>query len=389
MSGGSTDTHRARRSRSLRIGAALLLVPVAAGVAYALDREGNGRAVPEGGELRLVTVAQGLEGPSGLAFRPGDPNRLYVTEQTGRIRIVEDGRVLPRPFLDLRPRVLSGGERGLLGLAFAPDHARSGLLYVHYTNRRGDTRVVRYRARGDRVDPGSARTLLSVRQPYENHKGGQLAFDRRGRLYVGLGDGGSAFDPERRGQDLGTPLGKVLRREVARSRAKWKKVAYGLRNPWRFSFDRATGDLWIADVGQDRQEEIDVLPGTERGLVNFGWSAYEGTYRWRTRAVNRRGRLAGPVTAYGRRYGCSVTGGYVYRGRALPRLRGRYLYGDLCKGTIWSLRPRPGARPEVRREPVKLPLVTSFAEDRSGELHAVSLDGRVLALRAAGGGGGR
>ncbi|MBA3421002.1 MAG: PQQ-dependent sugar dehydrogenase [Thermoleophilaceae bacterium] len=343
----------------------------------------------DGGGLRLVTVAQGLEGPTGLAYRPGDPDRLYVTEQTGRIRIVEDGRFLPRPFLDLRARVLAGGERGLLGLVFAPDHAGSGLLYVHYTNRRGDTRVVRYRARGDRVEPGSARTLLSVRQPYENHKGGQLAFDRRGRLHLGLGDGGSAFDPERRGQDLGTSLGKVLRREGARSRAKWKTVAYGLRNPWRFSFDRATGDLWIADVGQDRQEEINVLPAGERGLVNFGWSAYEGTYRWRTRAVNPRGRLAAPVTAYGRRYGCSVTGGYVYRGRTLPRLRGRYLYGDLCTGTIWSLRRRPGARPAIRRERVKLPLLTSFAEDRSGELYAVSLDGRVVALRAAGGGAQR
>ena len=365
----------------------MLLVPIAAGVAYALDSEREvTRPGPERGELRLVTVAQGLEGPTGLAFRPGDPDRIYVTEQTGRIHVVEDGRVRTRPFLDLRSRVLSGGERGLLGLAFSPDHARSGLLYVHYTNRRGDTRVVRYRAHGDRVDPASARTLLAVPQPYENHKGGQLAFDRRGRLLVGLGDGGSAFDPERRGQDLGTPLGKVLRREVGRPGTAWKTVAYGLRNPWRFSFDRATGALWIADVGQDRQEEIDFLPAGERGLVNFGWSAYEGTYRWRTRAVNPRGRLVAPVTAYGRGDGCSVIGGYVYRGRALPRLRGRYLYGDLCTGTIWSLRGRPGPRPEIRREPVKLPLLTSFAEDRSGELHAVSLDGRVVALRAAGGG---
>ena len=363
-----------------------MLVPVAAGVAYAFERVAGVRESLNGGELRLVTVAQGLESPTGLAFRPGDPGRVYVTEQSGRIRIVADGGVLPRPFLDLRPRVLSGGERGLLGLAFAPDHARSGLLYVHYTNRRGDTRVVRYRARGDRVDPRSARTLLAVRQPYENHNGGQLAFDRRGRLHVGLGDGGSAFDPERRGQDLATPLAKILRRDGVGSAAEWNAVAYGLRNPWRFSFDRATGDLWIADVGQDRLEEIDLLPAGERGLVNFGWSAYEGTYRWRTRPINRRGKLAAPVTAYGRREGCSVTGGYVYRGRALPRLCGRYLYGDLCTGTIWSLRRRPGAPPEIRREPVKLPLLTSFGEQPSGELHAVSLDGRVVALRAAGGG---
>jgi glucose/arabinose dehydrogenase len=353
------------------------------GAAYGVERgapvsEGRGAAA-----LRLVEEAGGLDGPTGLGFGPGDPGRLYVTEQAGRVRIVERGRARPEPFLDLRDRVLSGGERGLLGLAFAPDHQRSGLLYVHYTNKAGDTRVVRYRARGDHVDPSSARTLLRVRQPYENHKGGQLAFDRRGRLLLGLGDGGSAFDPERRGQDLGTPLGKILRVDPDRAGAGWETVAYGLRNPWRFSFDRATGDLWIADVGQDRQEEVDVLPAAERGLANFGWSVFEGNSRHSRQALNPRGRHLRPVVAYGRREGCSVTGGFVYRGRAIPALRGRYLYGDLCSGSIWSLRLRPGRSAEVRRERVKLPLVTSFAEDAAGELHAATHDGRVLALRPA------
>ena len=336
--------------------------------------------------LRLVEEAEGLDAPTGLEFRPGDADRLYVPEQSGLVRIVEGGRVSPEPFLDLRSRVLSGGERGLLGLAFAPDHARSGLLYAHYTNRAGDTRVVRLRARGDRVDLRSARTLLRARQPYENHKGGQLAFDARGRLYVGLGDGGSAFDPDERGQSLRGPLAKILRLDAESPRPRWTTVAYGLRNPWRFSFDRANGDLWIADVGQDRFEEIDVKPAGERGLVNFGWGVFEGRVRQprTTLPLNSRGRLAAPVTAYGRSEGCSVTGGFVYRGRAIPRLRGRYLYGDLCSGTIWSLRRGTGARAEVRREPVELPLVSAFGQDPRGELHAVSLDGRALALRPAG-----
>ena len=364
---------------ALWAGTAIILAGVGVAVASGLEPE-------PAASLDLVEEAQGLDAPTGIEFRPGDPDRLYVPEQSGLVRIVEKGRVSPTPFLDLRSRVLSGGERGLLGLAFAPDHARSGVLYAHYTNRAGDTRVVRLRARGDRVDPRSARTLLRVRQPYENHKGGQLAFDRRGRLHLGLGDGGSAFDPDRRGQDLRGPLAKVLRLDVERPRPRWTTVAYGLRNPWRFSFDRASGDLWIADVGQDRMEEVDVLPAGERGLVNFGWGAYEGTApNPRRLPLNPRGRLAEPVTVYGRGEGCSVIGGFVYRGRGIPSLRGRYVYGDLCSGTIWSLR-RGGARTDVRREPAELPLLSAFGQDPRGELHAVSLDGRVLALRPPRGG---
>jgi len=357
-------------------------VGAGAALAAALARDEGPRA-----SFRLVEEAQGLDSPTGVEFRPGDPDRLYVPEQSGLVRVVEGGRVSPKPFLDLRSQVLSGGERGLLGLAFAPDHVRSGLLYAHYTNRGGDTRVVRLRARGDRVDPRSARTLLRVRQPYENHKGGQLAFDARGRLHLGLGDGGSAFDPDERGQDLRGPLAKILRLDSDGPRPRWTTIAYGLRNPWRFSFDRVSGDLWIADVGQDRFEEVDVLPAGERGLVNFGWGVYEGRVRQprRTLRLNRRGRLAAPVTVYGRSEGCSVTGGFVYRGRAIPPLRGRYVYADLCSGTIWSLRRRGGRPAEVRREPVELPLVSAFGQDSRGELHAVSLDGRALALRPAGG----
>nr|MDP8944032.1 PQQ-dependent sugar dehydrogenase [Actinomycetota bacterium] len=329
--------------------------------------------------LALVEEARGLDAPVGVEFRPGDPGRLYVPEQAGRVRVIDGGRARRRPFLDLRHRVRGGGERGLLGLAFAPDHARSGVLYVHYTDRRGDTRVVRYRARGGRVDPASARRLLAVRQPYENHKGGQLAFGPDGRLYLGLGDGGSAFDPGQRGQSLRTPLGKLLRLDVRRPGARWQIVAYGLRNPWRFSFDREGGDLWIADVGQDRVEEINLVPASERGLVNFGWGAFEGRLRQPRRRLNRRGRLAFPIAAYGRRQGCSVIGGFVYRGTALPALRGRYVYGDLCSGSVWSL-ARRGGRAQVRRERVRLPLLTSFGQDPRGELHATTHDGHVFRL---------
>jgi glucose/arabinose dehydrogenase len=331
--------------------------------------------------LALVTVADGLNDPTDIEFRPGDPGRLYVAEQAGRIRIVERGRVLPQPFLDIHEQVASGGERGLLGVAFPPDHARTGIVYVHYTNLDGDTRLVRFRVVGDRVGPRSGQTLLALDQPYPNHNGGQLAFDRQGRLLIGLGDGGSEYDPDRRGQDLHTPLAKIRRLDVRRPGARWETVAYGLRNPWRFSFDRATGDLWMGDVGQDTQEEVDVLPAGQRGLPNFGWSAFDGRRRNPGHSLNPTGRLMPPVAVYTHDDGCTVIGGYVYRGRALRRLFGRYVYGDYCSGKIWSVR-RVGGRVDVRSEPIELPLLTAFGEDRRGELYAVSQDGRLVAFRS-------
>ena len=376
----------ARSARTRRLTGLLVAVLLAAVGTAVMGRAQSERPAARTARatlaVRLVEHARGLDAPTGVEFRPGDPGALYVLEQAGRVRVVRKGRVERRPFLDLRRRVRGGGERGLLGLAFAPDHARSNLLYVHYTNRRGDTRVVRYRARGSRVDRRSARRLLAVRQPYENHNGGRLAFGPDGRLYLGLGDGGSAFDPGQRGQSLRTRLGKLLRLDVRRPGVRWQIAAYGLRNPWRFSFDRASGDLWLADVGQDRVEEVHLLPASERRLVNFGWGAFEGRVRQPRRRLNRRGLLAFPVATYGRRDGCAIVGGFVYRGAAIPGLRGRYVYGDLCSGSIWSLR-RGAEGVEVRREPARLPLLTSFGEDSRGELHAVSHDGRVLALRPA------
>jgi len=337
--------------------------------------------------FRVTYVAAGLQVPTGVVARPGDPGRFYVPEQAGTIRIVDEatGAMEPRPFLDISDRVLPGGERGLLGLAFHPDHQRNGLAYVHYTRKPdGDTRVLELKVRGDRASIGDARTILRIDQPYENHKGGQLSFGPDGRLYLGMGDGGSAFDPRQNAQRLDTRLGKVLAMDVDRPERGWKTVAYGLRNPWRLSFDRATGDLYVADVGQDRVEEVNFMRAGEvtaegpRGLVNFGWAAYEGRLRQRRRRLDQTGALRFPISAYDHTDGgCSVTGGYVYRGRKIPALRGRYLFGDFCRGTIWSFKPVNGRPTDLRREEPRLPNLTSFGEGLDGELYAATIDGQV------------
>ena len=298
------------------------------------------------------------------------------------MRVLEGRAPRRRAFLDLRRRVRSGGERGLLTIAFAPDGRR---LYAMYTDRRGDTRVVAVPAGRDAADGRAARTLLAVHQPYENHKGGTLLVDDRGRLLLGLGDGGSAFDPGHRAQDPASRLGKLLRYDPARPRAGWQTLAIGLRNPWRLSRDRRTGLVWIGDVGQDELEEVDAvrLPDGGDGLLNLGWPAFEAHRPVGRKPLRRLGRLVWPVAAYRHREGCSVTGGHVYRGRAVRALRGRYVYGDLCTGTIWSLDARGAAdraAADLRREAARLPGVVSFGEDATGELLAVSVRGRVLRL---------
>ncbi len=323
------------------------------------------------GTPRLELVAGGLSSPVDVVAAPGDATGLYVAEQTGRVRVVREGVVRAKPFLDLSRRVRASGEQGLLGLAFHPGYAENGRLYVHYSDRRGDTRVVE-------LGPGGERELLHVEQPYENHNGGQLAFGPDGLLYLGLGDGGSAFDPERRAQDLRSPLGKLLRLDVDRPGARWRTVALGLRNPWRFAFAE-TGDLYVADVGQDAWEEVNVLPAGERGLVNFGWDLYEGPVRVED-GEPAAGRLAGPVAAYPHGDECSVTGGRVYRGELVPSLRGRYLYGDYCSGRIWSLRWTGGEKAEVREEPLSLPTLTAFGEGPDRELYLAAQSGALYRL---------
>ncbi|HXV56290.1 MAG TPA: PQQ-dependent sugar dehydrogenase [Gaiellaceae bacterium] len=375
------------RGRGAAAGLALALellavAVVAAGCAGAEKRSETPFLPLSPEPVALVRVAGGFEAPVQAVVAPGRPGRLHVVEQTGRIRVLdtETGAVEPSPLLDLTDLVTAGGEQGLLALAFHPGFPSDPRLYAHYSDLEGDTRVVEYRAAGAAVEP--VRELLHFEQPYENHNGGQLAFGPDGLLYLGLGDGGAAFDPEGRSQDLSTLLGKLLRLDVDRPEAEWEIAAYGLRNPWRFSFDRETGDLWIGDVGQDLWEEVNVVPRGTDELLNFGWDVYEGDDRVEDKELSGDGRLVGPVAVYGHDVGCSITGGFVYRGSGVPALAGRYLYGDYCSGTIWSLRLEAGEA-DVRREPIEVPQLTSFAEDEDGELYAVSQEGTVYRLASA------
>jgi glucose/arabinose dehydrogenase len=337
---------------------------------------------PEPRQLRLVQVAAGLESPTHLASTPSEPNRLYVVEQDGRILVLENGRLRPEPFLDITDQVVSGGEQGLLSVAFHPEYEANGRLYVNYTNVDGDTRVVEYRANEARtaVDEATARELLAVDQPFSNHNGGQLAFGPDGLLYVGMGDGGAGGDPDNRAQDLSDRLGKLLRRDVNAGSGDWQIAAYGLRNPWRFSFDRETGDLYVADVGQSAQEEVNYLRWPPGALVNFGWDVFEGTLAFEEKEPNGAGRLVGPVAVYGREGGCSVTGGFVYRGEEMPGLAGRYFYGDYCSGFVWSFRIRGGKARAHRREQFTVEGLSSFGEDGAGEVYLVSLAGTIYRL---------
>ncbi len=323
-------------------------------------------------------MVRGLAGPVDVVQAPGEPGRLYVVEQPGRVRVVEQGRVRPAPFLDIRSLVAYGGEQGLLGLAFSPGYARDRTFYVNYTARGdGSTRIVRYRAANGRGLPGSAQEILRVAQPYANHNGGNLEFGPDGKLWVGLGDGGGGGDPDNNAQNRDSLLGKMFRLDVRQPSPSPELVGIGLRNPWRYSFDRATGDLWIGDVGQSEIEEVDRLPRGTSGVVNFGWNVYEGRNRFSDQTLSS-GKLIEPVAQYTHADGCSITGGFVYRAKAVPRLTGRYVFGDYCSGTIWSIPAGGGA---LRKEPVNVPQLTSFGESLSGAtLYAVSGAGTVYRL---------
>jgi glucose/arabinose dehydrogenase len=331
-------------------------------------------------QVSVQPVASGLPALTAIASAPGEPRRLYVVEQVGRIRYLVGGRVRGT-FLDIRDRVMSGGEQGLLSLAFHPGYARNHRFYVDYTDRNGNTRVVEFRSRNGKALKSSARQLLFVRQPYANHNGGELQFDRTGLLYVGMGDGGSAGDPGNRAQRMNVLLGKLLRINPLRRGAQWQIVALGLRNPWRFGFDRANGDLYIADVGQGSWEEIDYRPRSQIStLANYGWKVFEGRAPYSNTSLGP-GQLVAPVYVYSHDDGCSVTGGYVYRGRAVTAAVGRYFFGDYCSGRVWSFRINSGQASDVRQESFRVPSLTSFGEDAAGELYFATGAGRVYRLR--------
>ena len=330
-------------------------------------------------QLSIQPFASGLSPLTAIASTRAEPRRLYAVEQVGRIGYFVNGRL--NTFLDLRDRVKSGGEQGLLSVAFHPAYARNHRFYVDYTDRNGNTRVVEFRSRNGVGVKSTARQLLFVRQPYSNHNGGELEFDRNGVLYVGMGDGGSAGDPGNRAQRLSERLGKLLRIDPLRRGATWKVVGLGLRNPWRFSFDRANGDLYIGDVGQGNWEEIDYRPRAQIStLANYGWHVFEGRARYSNGALGP-GQLVAPVHVYSHDGGnCSVTGGYVYRGTAVPAAVGRYFFGDYCSGDVWSLRIESGRAVDVRQEPFHVGSLTTFGEDAAGELYLGTGSGRIYKL---------
>ena len=361
---------------------------------------GTATAAIAADEITLKQIVTGLNQPTTITHA-GDL-RLFITQQPGRIAILQMGAtsVEPTPFLDLSSLVVCCGEQGLLGLAFHPHYAQNGFFYVDYTRKSdGATVIARYSVSAtdpNRADPSSAQILLTIPQPFSNHNGGQLQFGPDGYLYIGMGDGGSGGDPGNRAQDLTQLLGKILRIDVdsgttygippsnpflGHSNARNEIWAYGVRNPWRFSFDRQTGDLWIADVGQDNFEEVNFQPATSIGGENYGWRRMEGTHCYNPSTNCQDSSMTLPITEYDHGSGrCSITGGYRYRGSKWSKLQGTYLYADWCSGTIWGVTQSNGAW--VPRVVAQTSLhVTTFGEDVNGELYlADNSTGRLYSI---------
>jgi glucose/arabinose dehydrogenase len=388
------------RKRIAVIGLLLMVFLLASGV-HANGPMTAPLVQPDPATVSLNEIITGLTRPVYVAGAGDGSGRLFVAEQIGLILVWKDGALLDTPFIDLQAvvsPVANYSERGLLGLAFDPHYADNGYFYVDYTDRRGNSAVARYQVSSDNpdvADPSSATIILTQEQPFPNHNGGQIAFGPDGDLYIGFGDGGSGGDPLGNAQNLNTWLGKILRINVAslpytvpadnpfasQPDAKPEIWAYGLRNPWRFSFDRGTGDLYIGDVGQDTWEEVDYQPAGDPGGENYGWNKYEGTH------IYQGGGTAGltmPITDYQHGPGCSVSGGYVYRGQALPNLQGVYFYSDWCSGLIkdaykdtngaWNFADFIGSNRQV----------SSFGEGDDSELYVVDYAGAVLRFDPAG-----
>ena len=346
--------------------------------------------------LAVEQVASGLDQPVHLSAAVGDP-RLFIVEQPGRIRVVEDGKLLATPFLDIAGKVRSGGEQGLLSVAFHPQYRANGFLFVNYTDNNGDTRIERYKVSANKnvADPGSAKLILSIDQRYSNHQGGLNLFGPDGMLYIGMGDGGSQGDPHGNGQDKNSLLAKLLRLNVdrgdpyeiasanpyARGGGKGEIWAIGLRNPWRFAFDRVSGLLYIADVGGDKFEEINVVPMSSAG-INYGWNIMEGPECRRSGSCNQQG-LQKPAVSYPTHENstCAVIGGFVYRGKKIPEIQGQYFYSDYCNSWLRSFGFADGKVTDQHQWPVgKLGSITSFGEDSQGELYITTSSGRVYRI---------
>jgi glucose/arabinose dehydrogenase len=355
---------------------------------------------PTGLAVGFDEVASGLVAPLAIANANDGSGRLFVVQQGGQVRIVRRGVVGSTPFLDLADRISSGGERGLLGLAFHPRFPSDPRVFVDYTDPDGNTRVSSFRvdpATPDRLDPATEQRLVFVQQPFANHNGGALAFGPDGFLYISLGDGGSGGDPQGNGQSLKTLLGKILRIDVDRTEgggayripsdnpfasgvggARPEIWLLGLRNPWRMSFDRATGDLWIGDVGQDAWEEVDVQRAGAPGGTNFGWNRMEGTHCFRPAENCSDSSLTLPITDYGHDQGCTVIGGDVYRGTGQAALVGGYVFADYCSGRVWAIDPAANRYEAPALVAQTSHAFTAFGEDEAGELFAVDIRAGTL-----------
>lgn len=380
------------------------------------ENEGEGstpvttrEALPDESGFQILEIAAGFWFPLGVTHSGDGTGRVFVVEQTGTIWALINGERLPGPFLDISSRVsqdvlLGYSERGLLGLAFHPDYEENGRFFVHYADPVGTVRIVEYRVSEDdpnRADPNSARELLAIPEPDALHNGGQLAFGPDGYLYIGLGDGGGFVDPSRTGQNPSDHLAAILRIDVDKADPIYgipddnpyiehdnfapEVWAYGLRNPWRFSFDRATGDLYIGDVGLVTYEEVNFQPADSRGGENYGWSALEGPEIAEGWTDPLPEDAIDPVATYGHDQGCAITGGYVYRGAGIPELTAAYIYGDYCMGNIWAAYRDEDGEWHSGVITTQQRGVTSFGEDEAGELYAVDYyGGRLLKFFAKG-----
>lgn len=354
-------------------------------------------SLPDPSSAQWVTVSSALDDPVGIANAGDGSGRLFVLERQGRIQVLSNGQPGATPYLDITDRVGSrGSEQGLLGLAFHPKFKENGFFYVNYTDENGNTVIARFHAdpTSNQADPGSEKDLLRVDQPYPNHNGGSMLFGPDGFLYFGLGDGGSQGDPNNTAQSLNTYLGKILRIDVDhgdpyaipadnpfQKQGKSEIWAYGLRNPWRIDIDPATHDMYIGDVGQDAWEEIDYLPAGTPGGTNFGWSYLEGTHPYKGN-VPAGLALTGPVFEYSHdEGGCSVTGGVVYRGQALPGWQGVYLFGDYCSGIIWGLLHRSDGTWDSKVLYQTNYAITSFGRDEQGEIYLADQHGSIYRLQ--------